>query len=195
VDNLVDENVDKSPSDDPPTVLAFGVYRPATGVEDAGRRVSRVRAVVNDATVGRAVPWMRGGRLSMDSLTPANEALSADAADFVRFCYRRRRVGWPELYDEMCAVGSRGLFRGWDVAELAEHGIGFSLFAMPALATLVAQVVAEEQANQPRRAGFSIGRLGNARGRTDGQETIADKADDHEESHERRPAFVPLAAR
>jgi hypothetical protein len=93
----------------------------------------------------------------MDSRTPATEG--TDAAEFVRFCYRRRRVGWPDLYDEMCAVGSRGLFRGWGVSELAEHGIGFSLYAMPALASLVAQVVAEEQAAEPRRAGFSIARL------------------------------------
>jgi hypothetical protein len=95
----------------------------------------------------------------MDSPMPATES-GTDAAEFVRFCYRRRRIGWPDLYDEMCAVGSRGLFRGWDVSELAEHGIGFSLFAMPALASLVAQVVAEEQAAEPRRAGFSIARLG-----------------------------------
>ena len=27
-----------------------------------------------------------------------------EALEFVRFCHRRKRVGWPELYDEMCAV-------------------------------------------------------------------------------------------
>lgn len=99
----------------------------------------------------------------MVSPTPAPAIPSGDAVEFVRFCYRRRRVGWPELYDEMCAVGSRGLFRGWGVADLAEHGIGFSLFAMPALATLVGQVVAEEQANTPKRAAFSIGHLAGSR--------------------------------
>jgi hypothetical protein len=26
-----------------------------------------------------------------------------EALDFVRFCYRRRHVAWPDLYDEMCA--------------------------------------------------------------------------------------------
>ena len=35
-----------------------------------------------------------------------------NAIEFVRFCYRRKHVGWPELYDEMCAVANRGLFRG-----------------------------------------------------------------------------------
>jgi hypothetical protein len=69
-----------------------------------------------------------------------------DAVEFVRFCYRRRRVGWPELYDEMCAVAARGKFRGMTTDELAGLGIGFSLFDMPGLAGLAAKVIAEEQA-------------------------------------------------
>jgi hypothetical protein len=69
-----------------------------------------------------------------------------DAAEFIRFCYRRRRVGWPELYDEMCAVAARGLFRGLGVEDLATHGIGFGLSDMPALASMAAGIVAEEQA-------------------------------------------------
>lgn len=80
----------------------------------------------------------------MDSRTPERPA-SPDAVEFVRFCYRRRRVGWPELYDEMCAVANRGLFRGWSVDDLGQAGIGFSLFEMPSLASLVARVIAEEQ--------------------------------------------------
>ena len=70
---------------------------------------------------------------------------SPNAVEFVRFCYRRRHVGWPELYDEMCAVAGRNLFRGWGADELNEEGIGFSLFEMPALASLVHSVVADEQ--------------------------------------------------
>ena len=66
------------------------------------------------------------------SATP--HAITADAVEFIRFCYARRRVGWPELYDEMCAVASRGLFRGWGPDELADHGIRFGLFEMPRLA-------------------------------------------------------------
>jgi hypothetical protein len=78
-------------------------------------------------------------------------AASADAVDFVRFCYRRRRVGWPELYDEMCAVAGRGAFQGWGFAELAEHGIGFTLFDMPGLAAIAA-VVSREERDRTRRA-------------------------------------------
>lgn len=71
-----------------------------------------------------------------------------DAIEFVRFCYRRRRVSWPELYDEMCAVGARGLFRGLGPDDLAGLGIGFSLFDMPALAVLAASVINEEHARR-----------------------------------------------
>ncbi|MGH3074968.1 MAG: hypothetical protein ACRDQC_08580, partial [Gaiellales bacterium] len=93
-------------------------------------------------------------RLSMDSrgvehvvaASPAENARpSPEAVDFVRFCYQRRRVGWPELYDEMCAVAGRGAFQGWGIAELAEHGIGFTLSDMPALAAIAAAVSREER--------------------------------------------------
>jgi hypothetical protein len=82
----------------------------------------------------------------MDPSSAATGASVPDAIEFVRFCYRRRRVGWPELYDEMCAVAGRGLFRGYDADDLAGIGIGFSLFDMPALAVLAARIVSEEQA-------------------------------------------------
>jgi len=68
-----------------------------------------------------------------------------EAIDFVRFCYHRRHVGWPELYDEMCAVAGRGLYRGFVADDLGRIGIGFALDQMPALATIVHQVVAEDR--------------------------------------------------
>ena len=82
----------------------------------------------------------------MEPRYAATRVPDPDAADFIRFCYRRRRVGWPELYDEMCAVAARGLFRGLGVEDLAAHGIGFGLFDMPALATMASGIIAEEQA-------------------------------------------------
>jgi hypothetical protein len=82
----------------------------------------------------------------------AAPAVEAEAMDFVRFCHRRRRVGWPELYDEMCAVAGRGLYRGYGAEELSSIGIGFGLFQMPALAGLVAQVVAEDVERRRRSA-------------------------------------------
>jgi len=78
--------------------------------------------------------------------TAATGTPHPDAIEFVRFCYHRRRVGWPDLYDEMCAVAARGLFRGFSADDLGVIGIGFSLFDMPALASLASWVVAEEAA-------------------------------------------------
>ncbi len=81
----------------------------------------------------------------MDPSRPAEApGVPPDTLEFVRFCYRRRRVGWPELYDEMCAVAGRGLFRGWRFAELETHGIGFSLHQTLELARIAGQVAAEE---------------------------------------------------
>ena len=82
----------------------------------------------------------------MDLRTAATRDPDPEAVEFIRFCYRRRRVGWPELYDEMCAVAARGLFHGLVTDDLAAHGIGFSLFDTPALAALAASIVVEEQA-------------------------------------------------
>jgi len=73
-------------------------------------------------------------------------ALSAEAVEFVRYCYARRQVGWPELYDEMCAVAGRGLFRGWGPDELADHGLGLGLSEMARLATIVNDITAEDRA-------------------------------------------------
>jgi hypothetical protein len=82
----------------------------------------------------------------MDPRTAAPVGPDPDAVEFIRFCYHRRRVGWPELYDEMCAVAGRGLFRGFSPDDLLSRGVGFSLFDMPALAALASRIVAEEQA-------------------------------------------------
>jgi len=88
----------------------------------------------------------REGTPSMVPRTAATSAPHPDAVEFVRFCYHRRRVGWPELYDEMCAVAGRGLFRGFSADDLGGIGVGFSLFDMPALASLSCRVIAEEAA-------------------------------------------------
>ena len=87
--------------------------------------------------------------------------LTDEAVEFIRFCYARRRVGCPELYDEMCSVASRGLFRGWGPDELAEHGLGFGLFELPRLAARVTEIVAEDRA-RVRAAGHQVPSRGAA---------------------------------
>jgi hypothetical protein len=72
---------------------------------------------------------------------PAGDAPPPDVVAFIRFCHRRRRAGWPELYDEMCAVAARREFKGWDHDQLATRGLTFSLQEMPRLAAWVRTVV------------------------------------------------------
>lgn len=78
------------------------------------------------------------------------EAPPADVADFIRFCHHRKAVGWPELYDEMCAVAARREFNGWDDAQYAAHGLSFSLFEMPRLAGWVRAVLAAQAESAAR---------------------------------------------
>jgi len=68
-----------------------------------------------------------------------------DVIEFIRYCYQRRGIGWPELYDEMCAVAARGEFRGMDYERLATMGVGFSLCDMNRLAALAQRVVFDER--------------------------------------------------
>lgn len=65
-----------------------------------------------------------------------------EVVEFIRFCHRRRHVGWPEIYDEMCGVAARREFNGWGHDQLAEHGVTFALFQMPQLAYWVRSVLA-----------------------------------------------------
>ena len=93
----------------------------------------------------------------MDPCTRMPGTPNREAAEFVRFCRDRRRDGWPELYDEMCVVATRRLFRGYGFAELGELGIGFSLFETTRRAATVAAVIADEP-QAVRRGGLTARR-------------------------------------
>jgi hypothetical protein len=66
------------------------------------------------------------------------------ARDFVAFCFERRPVAWPHLYDEMCNVAGRRLFRGMGYEELRAAGIDISLLGLPGLARVVQEVTAPD---------------------------------------------------
>ena len=55
------------------------------------------------------------------------EALNPLARDFILFCVHRNGREWPALYDEMCWVTGRRLFRGLGYAELRRLGLSLSL--------------------------------------------------------------------
>jgi hypothetical protein len=90
--------------------------------------------------VARRVALAASQTGSEDGPDPDREALA-----FVRFCYRRRAVAWPELYDEMCAVAARGDYRGLGYEELERIGIRFALAALPRLAEIASRVMSEER--------------------------------------------------
>ena len=136
--------------------------------------------------------------------TPATDEGQPESLDFVRFCYRRRRVGWPELYDEMCAVAGRGLYHGYTVDDLSGIGVGLTLFELPALAAIVQRVVAEDQERR-RRSAHAI-RAAHAErveasagsDATDAVPTpelaVAGESPAESSSTEQQPRFVPVAA-
>ena len=97
-------------------------------------------------SIGGPTSRAHGGRPDQSTGAPAaGQTPTADCLEFVRFCYRRRRVSWPALYDEMCAVAARGAFRGMGYVELAERGINFCLSDLPQLAALTELVMGEER--------------------------------------------------
>ncbi|MEZ0241642.1 MAG: hypothetical protein ACAH65_12675 [Chloroflexota bacterium] len=127
--------------------------------------------------------------------TPATDEGEPAAIDFVRFCYRRRRVGWPELYDEMCAVAGRGLYHGYSADDLGGIGVGLTLFEMPAMAAIAHRVVAEDQERR-RRSSLAI-RVAHAAlvEEAEGAETpTAESLTVDVTAAEQPPRLVPAAA-
>jgi len=66
----------------------------------------------------------------MDSIpknTATMENLNPVVHDFILFCINRNGKEWPALYDKMCWVAGRRLFRGLGYAELQKLGLSLSL--------------------------------------------------------------------
>lgn len=162
---MVDEIVDKPPSKPGSVVLALtastserfpGGAKPIVedpnGDDPASGPPRRSKGLIRRVSSQEGRPSMDQPIAAQSGDPPAPDQAEPDATDFVRFCYRRRRVGWPELYDEMCAVAGRGLYRGFSVDDLSGIGVGLTLFGMPALAAVVQRVVAEDQERRRRSA-------------------------------------------
>ena len=62
------------------------------------------------------------------------------AIDFIAFCFTRRAVAWPQLYDEMCYVAGNRLFRGLGYEELRETGLDFTLEGLAKTSRLAVEV-------------------------------------------------------
>jgi len=71
------------------------------------------------------------------------EELAQIAVDFVSFCFARRAVDWPLLYDEMCYVASNRLYRGLGYAELRDAGLDLTLGGMVRTSRVANEVTRE----------------------------------------------------
>jgi hypothetical protein len=94
---------------------------------------------------------------SRQSAAPEADGPPPDVVAFIRFCHRRRQAGWPELYDEMCAVAARREFKGWGHEQLAAHGLAFSLQETPRLAGWVRAVLTPPDQADPASSQYGSG--------------------------------------
>jgi hypothetical protein len=81
---------------------------------------------------------MRNAHRGRDGV--ADEKIAQVAIDFIAFCFERRGAGWPVLYDEMCYVAGKRLYRGLSYEELKEAGLDFTLAGLARTSRLVNEV-------------------------------------------------------
>ena len=69
-----------------------------------------------------------------------DEKIAQVAIDFIAFCFERKGADWPGLYDEMCFVAGKRLYRGLGYEELNEAGLDFTLAGLARTSRLVNEV-------------------------------------------------------
>ena len=77
------------------------------------------------------------------------------AIDFVAFCYQRDRREWPRLYDEMCYVASKRLYRGLGYDELKDAGVDLTFSGMTKMSKIAREVMRQLGTAQPRELAAS----------------------------------------
>src|SRR2546421_11383037 len=74
-----------------------------------------------------------------------DEQIAQVAIDFISFCFSRRSVEWPLLYDEMCYVASNKIYRGLGYVELREIGLDLTLGGLIRTSRITNEVTRELQ--------------------------------------------------
>jgi hypothetical protein len=87
----------------------------------------------------KPVPMMRRSRRRKD-IELGEERIAALAIEFIAFCFERRSVEWPQLYDEMCYVAGNRLYKGLGYEELKEAGLDFTLSGLARTSRVTAEV-------------------------------------------------------
>ena len=73
----------------------------------------------------------------------SDDRIAEVAIDFIAFCFKRRSVPWPQLYDEMCFVAGNRLYRGLGYEELREAGLDLTLVGIPRTSRIANEVTRE----------------------------------------------------
>jgi hypothetical protein len=91
-------------------------------------------------SVVKPVPMMRRSLRRKGGSNVAEERIAALAIEFIAFCFRRRAVGWPQIYDEMCYVAGNRLYKGLGYEELKDAGLDFTLSGLARTSRVAAEV-------------------------------------------------------
>lgn len=84
-----------------------------------------------------------------------SEGQIADAAiEFIAFCFERSEREWPKLYDEMCNVASKRLYKGLGYEELKDAGVDLTFSGMPKMSRIAKEVTREVRS---RRSELAVG--------------------------------------
>ena len=69
-----------------------------------------------------------------------DERIARVVIDFIAYCFERRAVEWPLLYDEMCFVAGNRLFKGLGYEELREAGLDLTLGGLSRTSRLTSEI-------------------------------------------------------
>lgn len=82
-----------------------------------------------------------------------SEGQIADAAiEYIAFCYERSQREWPKLYDEMCNVASKRLYKGLGYDELKDTGVDLTFSGMTKMSRIAREVTREMRSRRPELA-------------------------------------------
>lgn len=84
-----------------------------------------------------------------------SEGQIADTAiEFIAFCYERSQRDWPKLYDEMCNVASKRLYRGLGYDELKDAGVDLTFSGITRMSRIAREITRDVRS---RRTELAVG--------------------------------------
>lgn len=84
-----------------------------------------------------------------------SEGQIADTAiEFIAFCFERSQREWPKLYDEMCNVASKRLYKGLGYDELKDAGVDLTFSGMAKMSRIAREVTRDVRT---RRTELAVG--------------------------------------